>query len=297
MLFNTIIVGDCALVMAEWEPGIIDLTVTSPPYDNLRDYEGYHFDFEAIAQQLFRVTKQGGVVVWVVADETKDYCETLTSAKQKIYFVEQVGFKLLDTMFYEKLSYPPAYPSLMRYASVVEYMFILSKGKPNTFNELREPKTMSSLARQRNKHNGGYRQKDGSIKVGGGLSAKTDKARTNLWKYKPGGNYTNDRLALSHPAVFPEALANDHILSWSNPGDLVLDPMCGSGTTLKMAKQTGRNYIGIDMSENYCKLSEKRVKQVQTPLPPEFWQFDITREQQEEHSCQLSLELLRKRDV
>ena len=246
--------------MATFPDNHIDLTVTSPPYDNLRDYNGYDFNFEGIANQLYRITKQGGVLVWVVGDETKNFCESLNSFKQAIYFVENCGFNLLDTMIYKKVNYAPAYPNMKRYAQNFEYMFVLTKGKPKVFNPIRVDKKPSTIARQQYKHVGGYRQKDGSFKKSETLSGgNVQKDACNVWEYVVGGNYTNDKYALKHPAVFPEKLANDHILSWSNDGDLILDPMCGSGTTCKMAMVNKRNYIGIDISEEYCAITRRRI--------------------------------------
>jgi len=260
---NQIICGDCLEVMKGFPDKCIDLTVTSPPYDNLRTYNGFSFDFEGIAKELYRITKDGGVVVWVVGDETKNFCESLTSFKQVLYFVEDVGFKLLDTMIYAKKSYAPAYPNMCRYAQTFEYMFVLIKGnKPKTFNPIKTEKQQSSI---RNKEEvNGYRQKDGSMTY---KRMKTDnllKNECNVWVYDVGFmKSSKDKISFKHPATFPEALAQDHILSWSNEGDIVLDPFIGSGTTAKMALLNGRNYIGIDISEEYCEIARRRVEQAQ----------------------------------
>lgn len=276
MELDTIVCGDCLDVMADMPDGCVDLVVTSPPYDNLRDYDGFSFDFEKVAHSLFRVIKSGRIVVWVVGDETKNFCESLSSFKQAVCFVDEVGFNLLDTMIYRKLSYPPAYPSLRRYANVFEYMFVFSKGKPVVFNELREAKTESTLHRQKHRHVGGYRQRDGSIKKGGGVSNRKTKARTNVWQYKPGGNYTNDEFALKHPAVFPEELARDHILTWSNPEELVFDPLIGSGTIAKMALLTRRHFYGCDIGLEYVEeLANKRIEK--TRLKMAQMEMDLTK--------------------
>jgi len=153
---NTIIQGDCIDIMKTIPDNNIDLTVTSPPYDNLRDYNGYTFDFEGIAKELFRVTKDGGVVVWVVADQTSKFCESLSSFKQAIYFVEECGFNLLDTMIYHKSNYAPAYPTLRRYANTFEYMFVFSKGKPSTFNPIQQEKVLKNYKNKKSY----FRQKD-----------------------------------------------------------------------------------------------------------------------------------------
>lgn len=266
MKINQIIQGNCVAVMCSFPDDVIDLTVTSPPYDNLREYEGYTFNFTAIARELYRVTKPGGVVVWVVGDETKDGGETGTSFEQALGF-RDAGFRIFDTMVYEKTG--TSYPTQGRYTQVFEYMFVFSKGKPNTFNPIKDvPKLWEGSWGQTTQ-----RKKDGTLKdstaksCGKGSSGRaTDgrygyKQRSNIWRIVNGKKFAHtDELAYLHPATFPEALAHDHIISWTNPGDLVLDPLCGSGTTCKMARATGRNYIGIDVSEKYCDVARERNK-------------------------------------
>lgn len=233
----------------------IDLTVTSPPYDNLRDYNGYVFDFEAIAKELYRVTKKGGVLVWVVGDATINGSETGTSFKQALYFME-CGFNLHDTMIYLKDSI--AFPSTNRYSQVFEYMFILTKGKPKTFNVLKDRKNKWAGHTVR----GHERLKNGEIKYKKNKGILNEySSRFNVWKYGTGGSKnTKDKIATKHPANFPEQLAADHIHSWSNEGDLIYDPMCGSGTTLKKAIQMKRNWIGSEISKEYTQLANKRIK-------------------------------------
>lgn len=240
----------------------IDLTVTSPPYDSLRSYSGYKFDFEPIAQQLYRVTKPGGVVVWVVGDETIDGSESGTSFRQALYFMK-IGFNLHDTMFYEKAGF--SNPSSNRYHQVIEFMFVLSKGKIKTFNPIRD-----RIVKWDSWGKNTSRQKDGTLKLKKGQrKSRVGECgmRFNIWKYATGaGMSTRDGIAFRHPAIFPEKLAEDHILSWSNEGDVVLDCMCGSGTTLKMAIKNHRHYIGFDTSAEYVKIAKKRVAIVQLDL-------------------------------
>lgn len=259
---NVIHCGDHIKIMREHIPdNSVDLTVTSPPYDNLRVYEGYQFDFKPLAQELYRITQDSGVVVWVVADETANFCESLSSFKQAIYFVKDIGFKLLDTMIYKKKGGPSPYPNMMRYAPWFEYMFILTKGKPQTFNPIKDVPTRSG-AGQVNSGNT-TRQKNGETINTGSYITSQYKMRCNVWEYDVGHNKdTADDIALDHPARFPEKLAADHIKSWSNEGDIILDPMCGSGTTLKMAEKLNRKWVGIDCSEKYCEISKKRIKQI-----------------------------------
>ena len=245
--------------MAKMPDNFIDLTVTSPPYDNLRNYNGYSFPFEDIAKELYRITKRGGVVVWVIADETSKFNESGTSLKQALYFKE-CGFNLLDTMIYLKSGYAPAYPTLRRYANQFEYMFVFSKGKPNTFNPIQIEKTELTKKRQVNKMPSTFRQKDGTTIKKNTQNFNDKKAASNVWRIINGTNGHKDKIAFKHPATFPEQLANDHILSWSNEGDLIYDPFMGSGTTAKMAIKNNRNWIGSEISNEYCNIIEERVK-------------------------------------
>ena len=259
MEINKIYTGDSVKLMKELPDGVVDLVVTSPPYDNLRDYKGYSFDFEAIAKELFRIMKEGGVVVWVVGDATIKGSETGTSFKQALYFKE-IGFTLHDTMIYEKNGASfPARRDGNRYTQIFEYMFVLSKGKPGKPKLICDKenrwKGYTSFGKSK------IRTKDGELKVREMKPVPEFSPRNNIWRYSTGRNYsTKDEVAFGHPAMFPEKLAEDHINSWSNDGDLILDPMCGSGTTCKMAKKLGRNFIGIDVSEEYCKIAEERIK-------------------------------------
>jgi len=252
---NTIYNEDCLETMARMPDNFIDLTVTSPPYDLLRDYKGYSFDFEKIAKELFRVTKEGGVVVWVVNDSTINGGETLTSFKQAIYF-QSIGFKMHDTMIYQKKGC--CMPSHNRYLSNFEYMFVLCKGKLKTANLIKDRKNRFRYRWGKGRK---VRNKDGSFSERSHYEGKEFGARYNVWQYHNGAGYgTKDDYAFEHPAVFPEALAGDHIISWSNEGDLVYDPFTGSGTTAKMAIVNHRDYIGSEISEDYCKIADKRIK-------------------------------------
>jgi site-specific DNA-methyltransferase (adenine-specific) len=249
---NEIYVCDCVEFMQAMEPGYVDLTVTSPPYDNLRNYNGYAFDFENIAKGLYRVTKEGGIVVWVVGDRIKNGDRSLTSFKQAIYF-QEIGFKVHDVMIYRKKNTP--FMRSNAYTNCYEFMFVFSKGSVNTFNPIqvntvRQGKEMMPF----NKGQDGVNKK--VLK-----ELKPKKTKVNIWEYAVGlGGTTSDREAFKHPAVYPERLARDHILSWTNPGDIVFDPMCGSGTTCKMAKKLNRKYIGCDISEEYVELAKYRIK-------------------------------------
>lgn len=248
MEINKIYNMDCAEGMKTLEDESIDLTVTSPPYDNLRKYKGFEWNFEAAAKELYRVTKQGGVVVWIVGDATVNGSETGTSFKQALFFKE-CGFNLHDTMIWEKTG---MLPTQDRYYNIFEYMFVFSKGKPKTMNFICDHKTTAG---------GRVQKKDSCInkgkhEYGAGTFVRSEfSRRTNIWRIPIGKN----KETKGHPAVFPEQLANDHILSWSNEGDLVLDPFMGSGTTAKMALLNNRNFIGFEISKEYCDIANGRL--------------------------------------
>ncbi len=252
----TLYLGDCLEVMPQMNPNSVDLTVTSPPYDNLRSYEG-SLDWDetiwrCVIEGLWRVTAEGGVVVWVVGDATIKGSETGTSFKQALYFKE-VGFNLHDTMIYQKPATHYA-PKCQRYWQAFEYMFVLSKGKPSC-NYITEPCKDAGK-----KKAGDYGQKryDGSNLTDRHNSEriiKDHKVKDNIWFYTAGSRVKG------HPAPFSEALANDHVISWSNPGDVVFDPFMGSGTTGKAALLNSRQFIGIEKVEKYFEISCNRLKE------------------------------------
>ena len=263
---NKIICGDCLEVMKEWPDNCVDLVVTSPPYDKLRTYDGYSFNFEPLARVLYRIIKIGGVLVWVVRDGTINGSETGNSFRQALYFKDECGFVLYDTMIYSKNGVN--YPTPRRYYDTFEYMFILSKGKPRVVNLISDRKNywVGSAG-----NSGTCRQPNGAKKLrcdSFHRDVKTKGIRWNIWTYNTGYNLSSkEPIAFEHPAIFPEQLAEDHISSWSNEGDLVLDPMNGSGTTTKMAAKLKRRYIGIDISEKYCEIARQRLEAVDTGVP------------------------------
>lgn len=243
---------NCLDGMKLMDDNTVDLTVTSPPYDDLRKYKGYSFDFEPIARELYRVTKDGGVVVWIVGDATKDGSESGTSFKQALYFME-IGFKLHDTMIYIKNGGLNS-GSLKAYQQKFEYMFVFSKGTPKTVNLIKDRPNKYVEDRIKKK-----KQKDGSY-IEQHFKTEEFGTRYNYWIYDTGsGKSTKDKIAFNHPAPFPEKLAEDHILSWSDEGDIVFDPFMGSGTTAKMASLNNRKWIGFEMSEEYCEIIKNRI--------------------------------------
>ena len=258
---------DCAKGLKLLDDESIDLTVTSPPYDNLRTYNGFIFDFETIAKELYRVTKQGGVVVWVVCDQTINGSESGISFKQALFFKE-IGFNLHDTMIYEKEC---IFPDTNRYLGVFEYMFVFSK---------KAPKTVNFILDRQNKNVGAktgcsYRQNDGKLLFKKPKDIQEFGRRKNIWYISTGFQKSSKDLnAYDHPAIFPEQLAQDHIISWSNENDLILDPFMGSGTTAKMARLNNRNFIGFEISKEYCQIAEERIK----PYMNQINIFDIASE-------------------
>ena len=247
MTLDQIICGDNVAVLSTLPAECIDLVVTSPPYDDLRTYGGHSWDFAGVARELTRVLKPGGVIVWVVADATVNGSETLTSMRQAIHFKDVCGLRVHDTMIYEKSGV--AFPDSNRYLQNTEFMFVFSKDAPKTVNLIRD---------RPNKYVGTM----GGNKRGGLCTRAEFGIRWNVWRYANGrDNSSKDRMAFKHPAIFPEALANDHILSWSNEGDVVLDPFAGSGTTLKAAKELNRKWLGIEINPAYVEICHKRLAQ------------------------------------
>jgi site-specific DNA-methyltransferase (adenine-specific) len=255
---DRIIASDCVPVLEGIEGDSIDMTLTSPPYDNLRKYKGYSFDMESIAAQLFRVTKEGGVVVWVISDATIDGSETGSSFRQALGFMD-AGFKLHDTMIFRKRNpIPQIYRK--RYTNEFEFMFVLSKGVVKTHNPIMVDCLHAGLELNGTTYKNYSSREQTRAKLANPV--KDQKIKGNVWEYVV-GKLKEDQEAKGHPAPFPCKLAEDHILSWTNEGDVVLDPMCGSGTTCKVAKQLRRRFIGIDISDEYCEIARLRVKAAQ----------------------------------
>lgn len=267
---NKIHLGNSVDIMREIPKNSIDLTLTSPPYDNLRTYKGkikddvtfddyFSFPFVDMAKELYRITKPGGIVVWVVNDQVVNGGESGNSFRQALKF-QEIGFKIYDTMIYHKNGAP--FPETGRYSQVFEYMFVFLKGKrPNTVNIIKDKENRWAGSTNFGKRSS--RTKDGEIKKMENFTVAKYGSRYNVWYINNGAGWTTkDKYAYKHPAMFPESLAEDHILSWSKEGDIVLDPMVGSGTTAKMAKMNNRNFIGIDLNQEYVDIAEKRIKDV-----------------------------------
>jgi site-specific DNA-methyltransferase (adenine-specific) len=251
--------GDCLEVMRKIPHNSVDLTVTSPPYDNLRTYNGNNVlwnenVWKGVLEGLYAKTKLGGVVVWIVGDATVKGSETGVSFKQALY-AKEVGFNLHDTMIYQKTNF--SNPSSTRYHQVFEYMFVLSKGNPNTFNGIKDRKNIYGGVTTYGKNT--VTQADGSkLEVPKKVYSEYG-MRHNCWLTSTTGQ-TGESKKYSHPAMFPLQLAKDHILSWSNEGDVVLDPFMGSGTTGVACKNLNRNFIGIELDPEYFRIAKERIE-------------------------------------
>lgn len=248
---NKIICGDSCEVLKQIPDNVIDLIITSPPYDNLRKYNGYSFDFECIATELYRIVVIGGVIIWVTGDQTINGSETGTSFKQALFF-KSLGFNLHDTQIYIKTNYVPLNHN--RYEQSFEYMFCFSKGKPKTFNPIKIPCIHAGKSASKRTF---YQSTEDLVPQIGHKHnpVAKEKISPNVFYYSVGGK----KEIKGHPAMYPEKLVEDQLLTWSLPNDIVLDPFCGSGTTCYVAKNHKRNYIGIEISEEFCTLSEKRL--------------------------------------
>ena len=262
VLINKFFNEDCLLTMSKMPDNYVDLVLTSPPYDHLRSYNGNNkFEFEKVAVELTRVLKTGGVIVWIVGDGMYKGSETGTSFKQALFFKENCGLRLHDTMIFEKNTTTyPAKPDGMRYTQCFEYMYVFSKGG--------KPKTVNLIIDKKNRWSGttNFGQKtdrnenDELIRVRKFKPIPEYSPRTNIWRYVTGNGYsTEDKFAHQHPAIFPEALAEDHILTWTEEGDVVYDCFAGSGTTIKMAKKLNRKFIGSEINEEYFQLIGERL--------------------------------------
>lgn len=256
---NTIYNENCLDTMKKMPDDFVNLVVTSPPYDDLRRYNGYSFDFEPIAKELYRVLKPGGVVVWVVNDSTKDGSESGTSFRQALYFKE-IGFNLNDTMIWMKTN-PMPQVSQPRYNQCFEYMFIFSKGKPTTFNPIKVPckcggQSYNSTAKNMDAETGRHELS---------YNVNLEKNMDNIWQIAVSQNKT------SHPAVFPFELAEKHVLSWSNQNDIVYDPFLGSGTTALAAYKNNRFYIGSEISNEYAEICKSRITDMYNHKEDSLW--------------------------
>ena len=257
----TLLLGDCAEKLKEIPDASIDLVVTSPPYDNMREYKGYSFDFEKISGELCRVIKTGGVIVWVVGDATIKGSETGTSFRQALYF-QSLGLNIHDTMIWNKQAFSAVGALKTRYAPVFEFMFILSKKNPKVFNAIKD-RLNKSFGRKITGTNVTADRTSRKVSCYGDIVPEYGQ-RFNVWEMPAEMNRN-----IKHPAPFPLQLAKDHILSWSNEGDTVLDPFLGSGTTGVAALALNRKFVGIEIAPEYFEIAKQRIAN-DTVKPPEI---------------------------
>jgi len=246
---------NCIATMDKMPDEYVDMTITSPPYDDLRSYNGYEFPIDEIAESLFRKTKDGGVVIWVVGDKTVNGSETLTSFRHALIF-KDAGFNVHDTMLYVKNNPIPS-DCGKRYRQCFEYMFCFSKGQPKTFNPITAPTKSAGtkIKAFRITERGRGNVPDEDI----GREIKSERKISNIFTYNVGTSSSRDRIAFEHPAIFPEQLVEDQIRTWTNEGDLVYDCFMGSGTTGKIAEMLDRRWLGSEISADYVRLAERRI--------------------------------------
>ena len=259
---NKIICGECISEMKKISDNTIDLVVFSPPYDGLRDYNGYTMNLHDIGVELFRITKVGGIVAMVIQDQTIDGHKSLTSFRTAVDWCDNIGFGLFETTIYKKQGKDGGWWS-KRFRVDHEYIHLFIKGsRPNHFDK--ENLKIPSKHGGKSMTGGANRDKDGKTQASQTFVINPMKCRGTIWDYANGGD--KNRVKRQHPAPFPDKIPFDIIQCFTRPGDIVLDPMVGSGSTCVAANVLGRNYIGIDISEEYCEISRTRIKDMETSL-------------------------------
>ena len=265
-IINQVFRGDSSDILSEIEDNSVDMIITSPPYDKLRNYGNTlnswnEEKFKCIATHLSRVLKEGGIIVWNVNDAVENGSRTCTSFRQVLFFVEECGLKLNDTMIWQKLN-PMPQVKQCRYSDCFEYMFVFSKGKPKTFNPIKVPcKSAGKNYNSTGKNIGG---ENGRRELN--YIVNSEKVKNNIWEYGVASNkktmeieIDGEKIEVRHPAVFPIEMVIDHIKSWTNEGDIVLDPFMGSGTVAMASILTNRKYVGIELNEHYHMLCMKNI--------------------------------------
>jgi DNA modification methylase len=259
---NTVQCMDCLEGMSQLPPACVDLLVTSPPYDEIREYRGYDYDLPKTGRAVYRVLKDGGIAVMVIQDQTRDFGKTLTSFRTIIDWCDNAGFRLFECVIYRKHGTEGAWWT-GRFRVDHEYMPIFLKGeKPGYFNK--EPLKVPSKHGGKTMTGSGNRRTDGTTTNVVRREINQTKCRGTVWDYLMAGD--KDPLKRRHPAVFPDQIPLDFIQCFCPPGGIVLDPFMGSGSTAVAAKRLGRNYIGFDISQEYCEIARARIQQVTPPL-------------------------------
>lgn len=254
---NKIICGDAVEIMKKFPSNSVDIVVTSPPYDAVRDYRGFSLDLHAAGKEIHRVLKDGGIAVMVIQDQTKNFGKSLTSFKTIIDWCDSFGFKLFETVIYRKYGAEGAWWN-KRFRVDHEYIPIFLKGeRPQYFNK--EHLKIPSKHGGKTMTGGGTRLTNGIRIATRAIKINPMKCRGTIWEYLTAGD--GSRLKHQHPATFPNQLPYDFISCFAPKNGVVLDPFVGSGTTTVAAKNLGYKYIGIDIAPEYCAIAEKRIEE------------------------------------
>jgi DNA modification methylase len=247
--------AESSVALKKLPDNCIDIVVTSPPYDRIRDYNGFECNLHNIGEQLSRVLKDGGIIVMVIQDQTKDFGKSLTTFRTILDWCDNFNLKLFETVIYKKHGAEGAWWT-KRFRVDHEYIPVFLKGKrPAYFTKehLKIPskhagKTMTGCA---------TRLTNGSTLKSKKLKINPTKCRGTIWDYVTCGD--GGKLKHEHPATFPDKIPVDFIETFCPPGGIVLDPFMGSGTTALAALNLGRNFLGFDISNEYVSLANKRV--------------------------------------
>lgn len=254
-----IINSDCIEAMRKMGNCSIDLIVTSPPYDEIRDYNGYTMNIHGVCYESYRLLKDGGMLCMVINDSTKEYGKSCTTYRVILDCVDNIGFKLFENVIYAKDGRPGAWWN-KRFRVDHEYILMFLKGKKPKYFDKEHLKVPAIHAGKMAR--GTQRLTNGNMVLIKDNIVKDKKCRGTIWKYVTSKS-DGDKIKLKHPATFPDKLAEDLILCFSDEGDVILDPFCGSGTTIVMAKRNNRKYIGIEISKEYCEISQERLDSIQ----------------------------------
>lgn len=255
---NTILHSDALIALPDLAEGSVDLTVFSPPYDGIREYgKNWRLDYKALGSELLRVTADGGVCAVVIGDGTKDFAKSLTTFRWAVDWVDRAGWRLFECCIYQRHGNPGAWWS-QRFRVDHEFILIFFKGsRPRHFDKT----TLMVPSKHAGKvYSGTDRLTNGGFKKIEPKAVNDMKCRGTLWEYST-SNTEGNRTKLEHPATYPDSLAEDLIVCFSKPGDLVLDPMCGSGTTCVMAAKNKRAFLGIEINQEYHRISMKRMQE------------------------------------
>ena len=262
---NVIHTGNCTDILSQYPDDFFDLTIFSPPYDDIRNYHGYTLDMNSLGNELFRTTKEGGIVIMITQDQTKNFKKSLTSFRTIIDWCDNIGWKLFECVIYKKDGRPGVFWE-KRFRVDHEYIPIFFKGdKPKYFNK--DSVKVPCKYKGRILNSFLERVGDKSVRSKKQMIVPDTKCRGTIWFFN---RDLNLNLKRKHPAVFPDQLPYDFIQVFTEKGDIVLDPMIGSGTTAVMAKLLERNYVGIDISKEYCDIAKERVKTLETNVVNDF---------------------------